>query len=67
MRKTQTPQTSKRDSTMLSLEQLIGQQGVQPANDLDAIGALWPSDDDPEAFERFVSLNRQERREHVKH
>ena len=52
---------------MLSLEQLIGQQGVQPANDLDAIGALWPSDDDPEAFERFVSLNRQERREHVKH
>ena len=66
MGKTQIPKTSKIESKGLSLDQLIHQQGVEPANDLDAIGALWPVDDDPEAFEQFISLDRQARRQQVK-
>jgi len=46
----------------LSLEDLAAQQGVTPANDLDAISALWPTDDDPDALLAHILRERQERR-----
>jgi hypothetical protein len=62
----QTWKASKTNETNVrSLERLIDEQGIKPIDDLDAVGALWPSNDDPESFERFVSLNRKERRQHT--
>jgi len=63
MGKTQDPKTSaSQRSCSPSLEELIKEQGVVPADDLDEIGALWPADDDLESFERFVAEERARRR-----
>jgi hypothetical protein len=44
------------------LDELAAAQGVRPVRDLDALGALWPMDDDPEAFDAFVRNQRAVRR-----
>jgi hypothetical protein len=46
----------------LSLEELAARQGITPANDLEAIGALWPTDDDPDALLAHIAQERHERR-----
>ena len=46
----------------LTLEELAAQQGVTPADDLEAISALWPTDDDPDALLAHIAQERQERR-----
>ena len=43
-------------------EELIKEQNVAPANDLDAIGALWPVDDDPDELLEYILSERRERR-----
>jgi len=45
-----------------SLEELAAEQGVSPAEDLDAIGALWPCDDDPEELLGHILAERAARR-----
>ena len=45
-----------------SIEKLARQQQVKPADDLDAIGVLWPADDEPEKFMNFILGERQNRR-----
>jgi|GEM_PF-880037 len=42
----------------LSLQELIDQQGVAPATDLDEISALWPVDDDPDELLHHVLHER---------
>ena len=46
----------------ISLEELADLQGVQPATDLDSIGALWPSDDDPDRMLAYLLEERSSRR-----
>jgi len=46
----------------VSIEELAAVQGVARADDLDAIAADWPVDDDPEALDAYVRARRQERR-----
>jgi hypothetical protein len=53
---------AKRGEASASLEELIKQQGVKPAKNLDEIGALWPAGDDPKAFLSFVTAERNVRR-----
>ena len=43
-------------------EELIKEQNVAPADDLDEIGALWPVDDDPDALLEHILSERRERR-----
>lgn len=45
-----------------SLNELIEQQGVSPADDLDEIAALWPADDDPDQFLNHLLAERREQR-----
>lgn len=45
-----------------SLEELIAQQGVSPAEDLDEIGGVWPCADDPEELLRYILAERSARR-----
>ena len=45
-----------------SLDELIEQQAVSPADDLDEIAALWPMDDDPDQFLLHVLAERTEQR-----
>lgn len=47
----------------LSLEELAVRQGVESADDLDAIAALWPADDDPDDLLRYIQESRAARRE----
>jgi hypothetical protein len=47
----------------LSLEELAARQGVEPADDLDAIAALWPVDDDPDELLHHIQESRAARRE----
>ena len=46
----------------LTLEELAARQGVTPADDLGAISALWPADDDPDALLAHIAQERHERR-----
>ena len=46
----------------LSLDELAAQQGVSPVFDLDKVGALWPTGDDPDRFMAFVTSERAARR-----
>ena len=46
----------------LSLEELAAQQGIVAVDDLDAIAALWPADDDPDELLRYLLQERRERR-----
>jgi len=46
----------------LSLEALAQLQGVGPVSDLDAIGALWPEDDDPDQLLEHILTERSARR-----
>jgi hypothetical protein len=46
----------------LSLEDLAELQGVQPAEDLDSISALWPMDDDPDEMLAHILEERSSRR-----
>lgn len=48
-----------------SLDELIEEQGTEVASGLDAIAALWPADDDPDALLNFVLHERGERRRTV--
>jgi hypothetical protein len=45
-----------------ALDELIRQQNVFPADDLDAFSELWPVDDDPDELLRFLLEERAERR-----
>jgi len=45
-----------------TLEELIAQQGVSPAEDLDELGAAWPCADDPEELLRYILAERSARR-----
>jgi len=52
-----------RDAGVASaLDELIRQQNVFPADDLDAFSELWPVDDDPDELLRFLLEERAERR-----
>jgi len=46
----------------ISLEELIKQQGVSAASDLDEISSLWPADDDPDKLLHHVLHERAQRR-----
>lgn len=46
----------------VSLEQMAKLQGVQPAEDLDAIAALWPMDEDPDQLLSYILQQRMLRR-----
>jgi len=46
----------------VSIEDLPVARGVARADDLDAIAAVWPVDDDPDALDAQVRARRQERR-----
>lgn len=46
----------------VSLEELVEQQGVSAASDLDEISALWPADDDPDQLLQHILFERSERR-----
>jgi hypothetical protein len=48
--------------TSLPLEELAELQGVQPADDLDQISALWPADDDPDRMLAHILQERSARR-----
>jgi hypothetical protein len=48
--------------TSLPLEELAELQGVQPADDLDQISALWPVDDDPDRMLAHILDERSARR-----
>jgi len=48
--------------TSLSLEELAEFQGVQPAEDLDSISALWPVDDDADQMLAHILNERSSRR-----
>lgn len=47
--------------TTLSLEELAKLQGVGPMRDLDSLGALWPTDDDPDRLLAFLEEERSAR------
>ncbi len=44
------------------IEDLVEQQNVSPADDLDEIAALWPADDDPEELLKYLMAERTEHR-----
>jgi len=46
-----------------SLEELAALQGVQPADDLDEISALWPQDDDADELIGHIASERTKRRQ----
>jgi hypothetical protein len=48
--------------TSLSLDELADLQGVQPAEDLDSISALWPVEDDPDQILSYILDERSARR-----
>jgi hypothetical protein len=48
--------------TSFPLEELAELQGIQPADDLDQISALWPVDDDPERMLVHILEERSARR-----
>lgn len=45
-----------------SLEELAAQQGVVAVDDVDALAALWPADDDPDELLHYLLQERRERR-----
>lgn len=45
-----------------SLAELAAQQGAAPVEDLDAVGELWPCDDDPEELLQHILAERTARR-----
>ncbi len=49
-----------------SLAQLAAKQGVQPADDLDHLAALWPADDNPDELDAFIQEQRTARRSAVR-
>ena len=46
----------------LSLTELAEAQGIAPAGDLEALAALWPSDDDPDELLEYLLADRAARR-----
>ena len=46
----------------LSLTEIAEAQGTAPVDDLEALAALWPSDDDPDELLAHVLADRSERR-----
>ena len=46
----------------LSLTELAEAQGIAPADDLEALAALWPSDDDPDELLEYLLADRVARR-----
>ena len=60
---------SRRDQSFwcsLSLTELAEAQGVAPVEDLDAVAALWPSDDDPDDVLAHILGERVARRQVVR-
>jgi hypothetical protein len=45
-------------NAQMTIEELAAAQCVRPVDDLDAIGALWPADDDPDDFDAFMRDQR---------
>ncbi len=54
--------SSTEPAVQASVEDLAVAQGVARADDLAAIAADWPVDDDPEALDAYARAQRQERR-----
>ena len=50
----------------LSLSELAEAQGIAPVDDLEALAALWPSDDDPDELLAHVLADRAARRRMVR-
>ena len=46
----------------ISLDELAEQQGITAIQNLEEISELWPVDDDPDEFLRFILNERQARR-----
>jgi hypothetical protein len=44
------------------MAELAARQGVLPVEELDALGASWPVDDDPDALDAFLAEQRALRR-----
>jgi hypothetical protein len=57
------PANSDSRRSTIPLEELALEQGVQPVSDLEALGALWPAEHDPDAFLAFVQSERAARRQ----
>lgn len=49
----------------LSLTELAEAQGIAPVDDLEALAALWPSDDDPDELLEHLLAERAARRRMV--
>jgi hypothetical protein len=49
-------------SRITTIPGLAAAQRVRPADDLDAIAASWPVDDDPDALDAFIRDQRRQRR-----
>ncbi len=49
----------------LSLTELAEAQGIAPVDDLEALAALWPSDDDPDELLKHLLAERAARRRMV--
>lgn len=45
-----------------SMDDLATRQGIGPTEDLDALAAEWPADDDPNELEAFIRDQRAGRR-----
>jgi hypothetical protein len=50
------------EDAAIALDELIRQQGVAPASDLNKLSDLWPGDDDPEQLMQYLLEERAERR-----
>jgi hypothetical protein len=44
----------------------VEQQGISPAEDLDAIAALWPAADEPDELLQYILKERSARRRLVR-
>ncbi len=60
-KRTSSASGSSSDATV-SLEDLAREQGVQPVLNLDELDALWPVNDDPDAFLAFIQSERAAQR-----
>ncbi len=49
-----------------TLDELAEEQGIPPVQDLDKIFALWPEDDDPDEFLKFILERREEERKLIR-
>ena len=58
--------TNKINDKTKTLEELAGQQGIKPVQNIEEIFALWPEDDDPDEFLKFILKRREEERKSIR-